>query len=53
MNQSADSNLKEINEISAVVTEETANLEEVSSTMTTVLGLADDLEEVVSAFKVV
>ncbi len=46
-----DMNVVEINEVSAIVTEETANLEEVSATTTMLANLAKDLEELVSAFK--
>ncbi len=46
-----DKNVVEINEVSAIVTEETANLEEVSATTTMLANLAKDLEELVSEFK--
>ncbi len=49
--EEADNNVTEINEISAVVTEESANLEEVADAMNKLLALTGDLEELVSEFK--
>ncbi len=48
----ADGNVTEINEVSAVVAEQSANLEEVSEAMDRLLGLTDNVEELVSAFRV-
>lgn len=49
--EAADGNVTEINEISAIVTEESANFEEVSDAMDKLLLLTDDLEGLVSEFK--
>ena len=51
IHNAADSNVMEINDISAIVTEEAANQEEVSATTTMLANLAGDLEEVVQGFK--
>ncbi len=51
IHSATDMNVVEINEVSAIVTEETANLEEVSATTTMLANLAKDLEELVSEFK--
>ncbi len=48
----ADGNVTEINEVSAVVTEQTANLKEVSEAMDRLLVLTSDVEGLVSEFKV-
>lgn len=48
----ADSNVTEINEVSAVVTEQQANLEEVSENMDKLLVLTGDVEGLVGEFKV-
>lgn len=48
----ADSNVTEINEVSAVVTEQQANLEEVSENMDKLLALTGDVEGLVGEFKV-
>lgn len=48
----ADGNVIEINEVSAVVTEQSANLEEVSEAMDKLLALTDDVEGLVSEFKI-
>ena len=47
----ADENVVEINEISAIVAEESANLEEVSEAMNKLLGLTKELDDLVSEFK--
>ena len=46
-----DENVTEINEVGAIVTQETANLEGVSSTTTQLANLAKDLKDLVSEFK--
>lgn len=51
IHNAADSNVMEINDISAIVTEETANQEEVSTTTTMLANLAGELENVVQGFK--
>lgn len=48
----ADSNVTEINEVSAVVTEQSANLEEVSEAMDKLLVLTNDVENLVAEFKI-
>lgn len=48
----ADGNVTEINEVSAVVTEQSANLEEVSEAMDKLLALTSDVEGLVSEFKI-
>ena len=48
----ADSNVTEINEVSAVVAEQSANLEEVSEAMDRLLALTGDVEALVSEFKI-
>lgn len=48
----ADSNVTEINEVSAVVAEQSANLEEVSEAMDKLLVLTGDVEGLVSEFKI-
>lgn len=48
----ADSNVTEINEVSAVVAEQSANLEEVSEAMDKLLALTGDVEALVSEFKI-
>lgn len=48
----ADSNVTEINEVSAVVVEQSANLEEVSEAMDKLLALTGDVEALVSEFKI-
>lgn len=48
----ADSNVTEINEVSAVVTEQSANLEEVSEAMDKLLILTNDVENLVAEFKI-
>ena len=48
-----DENVTEINEVGAIVTQETANLEGVSSTTTQLANLAKDLKDLVSEFKLV
>ena len=48
----ADGNVTEINEVSAVVTEQSANLEEVSEAMDRLLALTGDVEGLVSEFKI-
>lgn len=48
----ADGNVTEINEVSAVVTEQTANLKEVSEAMDRLLVLTSDVEGLVGEFKV-
>lgn len=48
----ADGNVTEINEVSAVVTEQSANLEEVSEAMDKLLALTGDVEALVSEFKI-
>lgn len=48
----ADGNVIEINEVSAVVAEQSANLEEVSEAMDKLLALTDDVEGLVSEFKI-
>ncbi len=48
----ADGNVTEINEVSAVVTEQSANLEEVSEAMDKLLALTGDVEGLVSEFKI-
>lgn len=49
--EAADNNVTEINEISAIVTEESANLEEVADAMGKLLALTGELEGLVSEFK--
>lgn len=49
--EAADNNVTEINEISAIVTEESANLEEVADAMSKLLALTGDLEGLISEFK--
>ena len=51
VHNASDSNVMEINDISAIVTEEAANQEEVSATTTMLANLAKDLESVVMGFK--
>ena len=48
----ADGNVTEINEVSAVVAEQSANLEEVSEAMDKLLVLTGDVEGLVSEFKI-
>ncbi len=48
----ADNNVTEINEVSAVVTEQSANLEEVSEAMDRLLALTGDVENLVAEFKI-
>lgn len=48
----ADSNVTEINEVSAVVTQQQANLEEVSENMDKLLALTTEVENLVGEFKV-
>ena len=48
----ADGNVTEINEVSAVVAEQSANLEEVSEAMDKLLILTGDVEGLVSEFKI-
>lgn len=48
----ADGNVTEINEVSAVVAEQSANLEEVSEAMDKLLALTDDVEGLVEEFKI-
>lgn len=48
----ADSNVTEINEVSAVVAEQSANLEEVSEAMDRLLALTGDVEALVGEFKI-
>lgn len=48
----ADSNVTEINEVSAVVAEQSANLEEVSENMDKLLALTSDVEGLVGEFKI-
>ncbi len=48
----ADGNVTEINEVSAVVAEQSANLEEVSEAMDKLLVLTDDVEGLVGEFKI-
>lgn len=48
----ADGNVTEINEVSAVVTEQSANLEEVSEAMDKLLVLTNDVENLVAEFKI-
>ena len=48
----ADGNVTEINEISAVVAEQSANLEEVSEAMDKLLVFTDDVEGLVGEFKI-
>ncbi len=48
----ADSNVTEINEVSAVVAEQSANLEEVSEAMDKLLALTEDVEGLVGEFKI-
>lgn len=48
----ADNNVTEINEVSAVVTEQSANLEEVSEAMDRLLALTNDVENLVTEFKI-
>lgn len=48
----ADGNVTEINEVSAVVAEQSANLEEVSDAMDKLLALTGDVEGLVSEFKI-
>lgn len=49
--QASDDNVTEINEISAIVTEESANLAEVSDATNKLLGLTGELEGLVSEFR--
>jgi methyl-accepting chemotaxis protein len=51
IDRSAGNNVTEMNEISAIVTEEGANLQEVSDAMNKLLTLTDHLEEMVSEFR--
>lgn len=48
----ADNNVTEINEVSAVVTEQSANLEEVSEAMDRLLLLTNGVENLVAEFKI-
>ena len=48
----ADGNVTEINEVSAVVAEQSANLEEVSEAMDKLLALTGDVEGLVGEFKI-
>lgn len=48
----ADGNVTEINEVSAVVAEQSANLEEVSEAMDRLLVLTDGVESLVEEFKI-
>ena len=48
----ADNNVTEINEVSAVVTEQSANLEEVSEAMDRLLALTSEVENLVAGFKI-
>lgn len=48
----ADNNVTEINEVSAVVTEQSANLEEVSEAMDRLLALTSEVEKLVAEFKI-
>ncbi len=50
--EAADDNVTEINEVSAVVAEQSANLEEVSQAMDRLLALTGDVEGVVGEFKI-
>ena len=50
--EAADSNVTEINEVSAVVAEQSANLEEVSEAMDELLALTGDVEGLVGEFKI-
>ncbi len=50
--EAADSNVTEINEVSAVVAEQSANLEEVSEAMDKLLALTGDVEGLVGEFKI-
>ncbi|MCI9345936.1 MAG: methyl-accepting chemotaxis protein [Lachnospiraceae bacterium] len=50
--EAADSNVTEINEVSAVVAEQSANLEEVSEAMDKLLVLTGDVEGLVGEFKI-
>jgi len=50
--EAADGNVTEINEVSAVVAEQSANLEEVSQAMDRLLALTGDVEGVVGEFKI-
>lgn len=50
--EAADGNVTEINEVSAVVAEQQANLEEVSENMDKLLALTGDVEGLVSEFKI-
>lgn len=50
--ETADQNVTEINEISAIVTEESANLEEVAEAMDKLLALTGGLDDLVAEFKV-
>lgn len=51
--KAADNNVTEINEISAIVAEESANLGEVSEATGKLLGLTRELESLVSGFRLV
>ncbi len=50
--EAADGNVTEINEVSAVVAEQSANLEEVSEAMDKLLVLTGDVEGLVGEFKI-
>lgn len=50
--EAADGNVTEINEVSAVVTEQQANLEEVSENMDKLLVLTEEVEGLVGEFKI-
>ena len=50
--EAADSNVTEINEVSAVVAEQSANLEEVSEAMDKLLALTGEVEGLVGEFKI-
>ena len=50
--EAADSNVTEINEVSAVVAEQSASLEEVSEAMDKLLALTGDVEGLVGEFKI-
>lgn len=50
--EAADGNVTEINEVSAVVAQQQANLEEVSQNMDRLLALTTEVENMVSEFKI-
>ncbi len=52
ISKSSDNNVMEINEVSAIVTEEVANLQEVSGAMGKLLKLTNDLDNMVSEFNI-